>query len=65
LGGHPPRDRPAPIRKLFENVRHLGDLQLATDTAVLVTRLIMHNKINLKDVPMVREPTIKGKNSKG
>lgn len=24
LGDHPPRDRPAPVRKYFNNIRHLG-----------------------------------------
>lgn len=41
LGDHPPRDRPAPVRKYFQNIRHIGDIQLATDTAVLITRLIV------------------------
>jgi ribosome biogenesis SPOUT family RNA methylase Rps3 len=53
LGDHPPRDRPAPLRKHFVEIRHLGPMQLATDTAVLVSRLILHNKIQLKDIPMV------------
>ena len=60
LGDHPPRDRPAPVRKHFHHIRHLGDLQLATDTAVLVSRLILHNKVQLKNIPMIREPTLKG-----
>lgn len=65
MGDHPPRDRPAPVRKHFENIRHLGDLQLATDTAVLLTRLIMSNKLTLGSIPLIKEPTIKGNNSKG
>lgn len=65
LGGHPPRDRPEPVRKHFNNIRHLGELQLATDTAVLITRLILDNKIPLNDIPLIKEPTIKGKNING
>lgn len=65
LGDHPPRDRPAPLRKHFVEIRHLGPMQLATDTAVLVSRLILHNKIQLKDIPMVEAPTIRGLNKKG
>lgn len=62
LGDHPPRDRPAPVRQHFPQIRHLGDLQLATDTAVLVSQLILHKKIELKSIPMIREPTLKGEN---
>lgn len=65
LGDHPPRDRPAPLRKHFVNFRHLGDIQLATDTAVLVSRLILFNNHDLKSIPMVKEPTVKGKNKEG
>lgn len=65
LGDHPPRDRPAPIRSHFKSIRHLGKSQLATDTAVLVSRLILNNHINLKDIPMVDEPTVKGLNKHG
>lgn len=65
LGDHPPRDRPAPLRKHFLEIRHLGSMQLATDTAVLVSRLILCNKIPLKSIPMITAPTIKGLNKKG
>jgi ribosome biogenesis SPOUT family RNA methylase Rps3 len=65
LGDHPPRDRPEPVRKHFGDIRHLGELQLATDTAVLVSRLILSNKVKLNDIPMIKEPTIKGKNLQG
>jgi len=65
LGDHPPRDRPAPIRKHFKNIRHLGSLQLATDTAVLVSRLILFNKLKLSAIPMIKEPTVKGLNKNG
>ena len=62
LGDHPPRDRPAPVRKHFPVLRHLGAMQLATDTAVLVSRLILCNRMTLGNIPMVREPTVKGLN---
>ena len=62
MGDHPPRDRPAPLRKHFTNIRHLGDLQLATDTAVLISRLILFNHLPLKEIPLIKEPTIKGHN---
>ena len=65
LGDHPPRDRPAPLRKHFVEIRHLGAMQLATDTAVLVSRLILCNKVPLQTIPMITAPTIKGLNKKG
>jgi ribosome biogenesis SPOUT family RNA methylase Rps3 len=46
-------------------VRHLGSLQLATDTAVLVSRLILYNGMKLDEIPMVEEPTVKGLNKEG
>lgn len=65
LGDHPPRDRPAPLRQHFCQIRHLGGIQLATDTAVLVSKLILCNKIKLSSIPMIDAPTIRGLNSKG
>lgn len=65
MGDHPPRDRPAPVRKHFPHIRHLGDIQLATDTAVLIGKLILQNKLSLGEIPLIREPTIKGFNQKG
>lgn len=53
LGDHPPRDRPAPLRKHFCEIRQLGTKQLATDTAVLVSKLILCNKIPINDIPMI------------
>ena len=38
---------------------------MATDTAVLVSKLILYNKCELKGIPMIEEPTIKGKNKDG
>lgn len=53
LGDHPPRDRPAPLRKHFVEIRHLGSMQLATDTAVLVSKLILCNGLPLNSIPMI------------
>jgi ribosome biogenesis SPOUT family RNA methylase Rps3 len=65
LGDHPPRDRPAPLRQHFVEIRHLGAMQLATDTAVLVSRLILCNRLPIKSIPMVEAPTIRGLNKQG
>lgn len=40
-------------------------MQLATDTAVLVGRLILCNKVALNDIPMIKAPVIKGLNKNG
>jgi ribosome biogenesis SPOUT family RNA methylase Rps3 len=53
LGDHPPRDRPAPLRKHFVEIRNLGSMQLATDTAVLISRLILCNKVPLSKIPLI------------
>lgn len=65
LGDHPPRDRPAPLRKHFVEIRNLGFKQLATDTAVLVSRLILCNKVALSKIPLIEAPVLKGVNKNG
>ncbi|CAO3688085.1 unnamed protein product [Rhizopus stolonifer] len=44
LGDHPPRDRTGELRKLGFEGRRLGPLQMTTDTAVNVTRIIVEDK---------------------
>jgi len=40
-------------------MRHLGDLQLSTDTALLVTKLIIENQRPFDSLPFVDEPAVK------
>ena len=40
-------------------MRHLGDLQLSTDTALLVTKLIIENQRRFDSLPFVDEPAVK------
>ena len=47
LGDHPPRDRTKLLRGNIETMRHLGQPQLSTDTAVLVSKLILRNGLEL------------------
>lgn len=47
LGDHPPRDRTKLLRTNIETMRHLGQPQLSTDTAVLVSKLILKNGLSL------------------
>ena len=45
MGDHPPRDRTIKLREGNYEIRHLGEIQLATDTATLVCKLILENQI--------------------
>jgi ribosome biogenesis SPOUT family RNA methylase Rps3 len=47
LGDHPPRDRTKLLRHNTETLKHLGVLQLSTDTAVLAVKLILLNGLQL------------------
>lgn len=47
LGDHPPRDRTKVLREHTEVLRHLGELQLSTDTAILTAKLILFNDLEL------------------
>ena len=44
VGDDPPRDRTSELRKKGFTGRRLGPVQMTTDTAVRVTRLIVQNK---------------------
>lgn len=65
LGDHPPRDRTSLLRHQTETLRHLGTLQLSTDTAVLTAKLILLNGLQLESIPFVEEPEIVGPNKHG
>lgn len=65
LGDHPPRDRTSALRKQGYSLRNLGSLQMSTDTAMLVTSLILEKGMRLEEIPYVDEPEIQGKESKG
>ncbi|KAK3377855.1 hypothetical protein B0H63DRAFT_398976 [Podospora didyma] len=44
LGDDPPRDRTSELRKKGYEGRRLGPIQMTTDTAVRVTRMVVHDK---------------------
>lgn len=44
LGDDPPRDRTAELRVLGFPTRHLGPIQMTTDTALGVTKLVVDDK---------------------
>lgn len=58
LGDDPPRDRTAELRVLGFSSRHLGPVQMTTDTALGVTRRVVHDKVPLGKIPYIDYPTI-------
>lgn len=59
LGDDPPRDRTGELRKHGFATRHLGPVQMTTDTAVNVTRRIVEDRQPLDQIPFVDHPEIK------
>ncbi|CRL19917.1 SAM-dependent RNA methyltransferase, predicted [Penicillium camemberti] len=58
LGDDPPRDRTSELRKKGYVGRRLGPKQMTTDTAVRVTRLVVHEKIPLEEIQYVDYPEL-------
>ncbi|KAH8112776.1 DUF431-domain-containing protein [Phellopilus nigrolimitatus] len=58
FGDDPPRDRTAELRKLGFPTRHLGNIQMTTDTALGVTKIVVHDKVKLQDISYADFPTI-------
>ncbi|KAF5384371.1 hypothetical protein D9615_003484 [Tricholomella constricta] len=58
LGDDPPRDRTAELRVLGFQTRHLGPVQMTTDTALGVTKLVVVDRIPLGRIPYVEFPNI-------
>ncbi|KAF3936721.1 hypothetical protein ABW19_dt0201200 [Dactylella cylindrospora] len=52
-------DRTAELRKYGFTGRRLGPIQMTTDTAVRVTRLVVEEKIPLARIPYIDFPEIK------
>ncbi|KAF2490998.1 DUF431-domain-containing protein [Lophium mytilinum] len=59
LGDDPPRDRTSELRKKGYEGRRLGPVQMTTDTAVRVTRMIVQDKIPLESIPYVDHPELR------
>ncbi|RUS15763.1 SAM-dependent RNA methyltransferase [Endogone sp. FLAS-F59071] len=59
LGDDPPRDRTGELRKLGFTTRHLGPVQMTTDTALSVTRRVVEDKVSLFSIPYIDHPEIK------
>ncbi|KAL8444286.1 hypothetical protein Emag_005547 [Eimeria magna] len=59
LGNVPSDDRTSEVRRLRPcHSRHLGPLQMTTNTAVLVSKMILEDKVPLSEIPTVDEPEI-------
>ncbi|KAF9031361.1 DUF431-domain-containing protein [Hymenopellis radicata] len=58
LGDDPPRDRTAELRVLGFPGRRLGPIQMTTDTALGVTKIVVEDKVPLDKIPYVDYPTI-------
>ncbi|KAG1847859.1 DUF431-domain-containing protein [Suillus subalutaceus] len=57
-GDDPPRDRTSELRQLGFPSRHLGSMQMTTDTALGVTKRVVDDKVQLNAIPYVDFPTI-------
>ncbi|KAL1408490.1 hypothetical protein Q8F55_005302 [Vanrija albida] len=58
LGDDPPRDRTGELRRLGFEGRHLGPVQMTTDTAVKVTKIVVEDGVPLDEIKFVDFPTI-------
>ncbi|GAA6061951.1 hypothetical protein JCM10212_001993 [Sporobolomyces blumeae] len=58
LGDDPPRDRTGILRAHGYPGRHLGPVQMTTDTALGVTKLCVQDGKTLETIPFVDHPTI-------
>ncbi|CAE6510241.1 unnamed protein product [Rhizoctonia solani] len=59
LGDDPPRDRTSELRRLGFPNRHLGSVQMTTDTALGVTKRVVVDKVPLQNIPYIDHPTIR------
>ncbi|KAF2840542.1 DUF431-domain-containing protein [Patellaria atrata CBS 101060] len=59
LGDDPPRDRTSELRKKGFEGRRLGPVQMTTDTAVRVTRMIVQDQVPIDKIPYIDHPELK------
>ncbi|KAF1970522.1 DUF431-domain-containing protein [Bimuria novae-zelandiae CBS 107.79] len=58
LGDDPPRDRTSELRKKGYQGRRLGPIQMTTDTAVRVTRMVVQDRIPVDKIPYLDHPEL-------
>ncbi|KAF8634108.1 hypothetical protein AX15_001074 [Amanita polypyramis BW_CC] len=59
LGDDPPRDRTSELRVSGFPSRHLGSIQMTTDTALGVTKLVVQDGVRLDEIRYADMPTIR------
>lgn len=59
LGDDPPQDRTRMLRDMGFSTRHLGSVQMTTDTAVLVAQQVLEYGIPLGDLSFVDHPEVR------
>ncbi|PSR97636.1 SAM-dependent RNA methyltransferase [Coniella lustricola] len=59
LGDDPPRDRTSELRKKGFPGRRLGPVQMTTDTAVRVTRIVIQQQIPVNEIAYLDHPDLK------
>ena len=64
LGDFPSKDKTSLLRTEGFKSRHLGELQMTTDTALLATKLVIENQVKLNDIPYSDEPEFEKKKGK-
>lgn len=58
-GSYGSDDRTSELRDLgFVHRRHLGPMQMTTDTALLVTRMVLEQRLPLAEIPFIDSPEI-------
>ena len=58
LGDHPPKDRAKEFRSNFKQIRHLGKVQMTTDTAVLTSSEILELKRPFSTLKFIDNPEV-------
>ncbi|KAF2184468.1 DUF431-domain-containing protein [Zopfia rhizophila CBS 207.26] len=59
LGDDPPRDRTSELRKKGYQGRRLGPVQMTTDTAVRVTRIVVQDRVPVDKIPYIDHPELR------
>ncbi|KAK9451987.1 SAM-dependent RNA methyltransferase [Limtongia smithiae] len=59
LGDHPPRDRTGELRKYGFQGRRLGSVQMTTDTAIRVVKIVIQDQVPLDKVPYTDFPELR------
>ena len=58
MGDHPPQDRAKEFREKFNHIRKLGEVQMTTDTALLVSHEILNQKKAYESLTFTDDPSI-------